>query len=696
MLFSNIFKRNKKSEENGISVLLAGNPNVGKSTVFNSLTGLHRHTGNWAGKTVDSAVSSVYGKRKYSFFDIPGTYSLLSHSREEELARDYICFGGAKISVVVCDATMLMRGLALVLQISEVMDNMVLCLNMSDEAERCGIAIDEKKLSFVLGFPVLKTVARTKSSAKDIISALDSIDLDKSNNKIRLHYKEEIEKEVEGILNALRQCKLSLPSERWVALRLLEGDVGVSERVCENLSHQKIALVESSVLSARERLLSFGMDEEKIRDHIVGTVMKKAEKISALVSQGLGKEKRERDQKIDSILTGKVLAVPFMLTLVGILFLITMLLANYPSMLLSSAFSRFEAFLWQITSPLPPFISGALVGGVYKTLSSVVAVMLPPMAIFFPLFTILEDSGYLPRIAYNLDRPFARAGACGKQALTMCMGIGCNAVGCAGARIIDSERERILAILTNSLMPCNGRLPMLLSLIGVIFIFINGSANSFLVALTLLFFVALSVFMTFVTTSLLSKTLLKGKPSLFTIELPPYRRPEILKVVLNSLKGKVLSVLLRAVVVAAPMGLVIYLLSEIYIGGVSVVEHLSMFLDPIARIFGLDGVIILAFVLGIPANEIVIPIMLAIYLKNSSPESIGEIFSVFFENGWTVKTAVCTSLFALFHWPCSTTLITAYKETKSIKYTLLSFLIPTSLGLTVCLFANIVLSLFSL
>lgn len=684
----------KKQDPKDKIVAIAGNPNVGKSTVFNSLTGMRQHTGNWPGKTVANAQGYCStNKNSYVMVDIPGTYSLMAHSAEEEVARSFICFEKPDAVIVVCDACCLERNMNLVLQTLEITESVVVCVNLMDEARKKGIVINIKKLSQKLGVPVVAASARSGEGLSELMEAVDGIvDGNIKPAALRTSYEPCLEKAIGCLETVLKgkTCK-ALPC-RWTALKILEGETALLQDM-EQYTGVGLRDDEDVVEAAEkacEVLNEYREKEEKIEDSIAAGLVKSAQEICRDTVRHHRKDYADKDRRLDQILTSKKTGYPVMIGLLALVLWLTVIGANYPSELLSKVLFRIEdqlTYFFQAAGA-PSWLHGMLVLGVYRVLAWVTAVMLPPMAIFFPLFTLLEDAGYLPRVAYNLDRHFKRCCTCGKQALTMCMGFGCNAAGIVGCRIIDSPRERLIAILTNSFVPCNGRFPTLILLISLFFIGTKDSfPSSFTSAALLTLVILLGVFMTLVVSRLLSKTVLKGMPTSFTLELPPFRKPQIGKVIVRSIFDRTLFVLGRAVAVAAPAGLLIWILANVSIGDTTLLAGFTSWLDPFARMIGLDGVILAAFILGFPANEIVVPVMLMAYLSQGTiaePGSLEAVRQILLQNGWTLTTALCMVLFSLMHWPCSTTLLTIKKETGSFKWTFAAFLIPTAAGCLFC------------
>ncbi len=603
-------------------VLLMGNPNVGKSTVFNEITGMHQHTGNWTGKTVDSAIGKYYYKyNNYELIDLPGTYSLIASSKEEEVAGNYLLNENYDCVVIVIDATLLQRNLMLFYQIFDITSKVVVLLNLCDEAKKRNIEIDKNILQNLIGVPVIKATAR---SGKGINELLEEIHLVVTNEE-------------------------DYYTKRNVNIDKIDTD----------------------------------------------NILEKAQFVSSKAIKTIPSKKEKRDEILDKILLGKYTSIPIMLLLFGLILFITIRLSNYPSEFLSDIFSKFEVFLSNkmTDSGISPILISLLVDGMLKVLLWVIAVMLPPIVIFFPLFSLLEDFGILPRFAFNLDSPFEKCNACGKQALTTCMGLGCNAIGVTGARIIDSKRERNIAIITNSLTPCNGRFPFLIAVISIFL-----AKNSITASLILLSFIVLSVIVTMICSKILSKTALKGKSGSLIFELPKYRVPDFKNVIKSTFRDKILFVLFRAVIVSIPAGLIIWALANIDVSGISLLNILSAKLDAFGKIIGLDGVMLVAFILGLPANEIVLPIALMAYLSTnvmSDYSSIESLSAILVSNGWTIKTAICACVFSMFHFPCATTLLTIGKETKSIKYTLLSIITPLLSGIIICTVINALFSIFS-
>lgn len=593
---------------------LIGNPNVGKSSVFNNLTGLHQHTGNWPGKTIESSLGTYdYLNNKFLIIDLPGTYSLKSYSKEEDVTTSFIEKSHFDAMVVVVDATALERNLNLVLQVLQITKNVVVCVNLLDEAKKKNIKIDLKLLSEKLGVPVVGTIATKKKTLDDLKMKIDYV--------------------VNNMTNDV-------------------NDYGSDEEIVKNSE-----MIASEVVDKSDMNIN-------------------------------------RDRKIDKIITSKVFGIPIMIAMLGFIFWLTIIGANYPSKFLSWLFGlgqeKLESWFW--VCKFPQFVSSLLINGVYQTVTWIISVMLPPMAIFFPLFTLLEDLGVLPRIAFNLDNFFRKAGTCGKQALTMCMGFGCNAAGVIGCRIMRSTRERLIAIVTNCFVPCNGRFPLLITIATIFFAgMFNGIAGSFVSTLIVLGVILLGIVLSLLVSKILSCTLLKGESSGFILELPPYRKPQIGSILVRSVLDRTLFVLGRAICSAIPAGIVIWILANVQVDGTSMISYIAYFFDPLAKIMGLDGYILTAFIFGIPANEIVLPILLMMYMKSGCLVDISDSFrigEILIENGWTVLTAINVMIFTLLHFPCMTTLLTIKKETKSSKWVWISFLIPTVCGIIVCILTN--------
>ena len=665
---------------------LIGNPNVGKSTIFNGLTGMRQHTGNWPGKTVAKATGyKVYNGVSYQFEDLPGTYSLLAHSKEEEVTRDFVYFEDYDSLIIVCDATALERNLNLVLQVLEITDKVVVCVNLLDEAKKKGIEINLKKLSALLKVPVVGVIARDKTGFNELLNELKNVSF-KKNGYIKIDYDEILTNDLDKLEKFI---PIHMVNSENVILRYLSGDYNFINAFDFKYKTNLMRNLEAKRL--REDILKIFMNKGISVCDIETLMMETINEISySICKKVIMYSKKNYDKKeriIDKYLTNKITGIPIMFLLLFIILWITITLANIPSDFLYEKFFEFEDVLYNflVNIHLPIWFTDMFVHGVYRVLAWVVAVMLPPMAIFFPLFTLLEDFGLLPRIAFNLDKSFERCSSCGKQALTMVMGFGCNAVGVTGARIIDSPRERLIAIITNSFVPCNGRFPLLISLI-IMFLLTNNSSG-LMRAFILMIFILIGVLVTFIVSKILSKTILKGVPSSFTLELPPYRRPQIVKVLVRSLLDRTLFVLKRAILVSAPAGLVIWLFSNLEFGGDSLLEIFSLFFNSFGEAIGLDGVIIMAFILGFPANEIVIPIMIMGYMSLGMITDMNDLNllkELFVSNGWTYVTAICVMLFSLFHFPCLTTLLTIKKETGKFSWTILSFVIPLIIGISLC------------
>jgi len=697
-------------------IALAGNPNVGKSTVFNQLTGLRQHTGNWPGKTVVRAEGAfAHEGSRVKIVDLPGTYSLQAGSVDEEVARDFVLFGRPDVTVVVVDATRLERNLNLVLQILEITDRVVVFLNLMDEARRHGIAVDATRLENELGVPVVPGTAREGIGIPELLTAAHAVaNGERRTTPYRLQrHAPQIDRAISKLEPIIADAFPGVPNTRWVALRLLNADEAVQEAVRSGelgqLIHDESGTeVPDTPDSDRIRVLDSATRlrwelPPDFHDIVTEHAYAAAEEVaSRSQKRGLAKAGFAFDRKLDELLTSRVFGFPLMLFVLAVVFWLTIEGANVPSSMLATLLID-NGHTWlkglSVAVGLPWWLDGFLLDGVYLATAWVISVMLPPMAIFFPLFTLLEDFGYLPRVAFNLDSMFKKAGAHGKQALTMSMGFGCNAAGVVAARVIDSPRERLIAIITNNFSLCNGRWPTQI-LIATIFIgaLAPPQLGGVVSALAVVGIALFGIMMMFVSSWILSRTVLRGEATSFSLELPPYRPPRVLQTLYTSIIDRTLIVLWRAIIFAIPAGAAIWLISNVTVGGVSIAHHTVGWLDPFGLLLGMNGVILLAYVVAIPANEIVIPtILMLTVLVTPELADQGAGAGVMFEEdslatteallragGWTLLTAVNLMLFSLLHNPCSTTIYTIFKETRSLKWTTVATMMPVFMGVTLC------------
>lgn len=737
--FSQLQRLGLRTEEGDRLIALAGNPNTGKTTVFNTLTGLRMHTGNWPGKTISRAEGAfLYGGNRYRLVDLPGTYSLLSASPDEEVARGFLLFGQPEVTVIVLDAGCLERNLNLALQVLQITRRAVVCLNLMDEARARGLEVDHRQLARELGVPVVPCSARSGEGIAELLREIEWMSERREPLAPRT-----LPLDVDGLRDALsateqalQQALPALAQPRWVALRLLEGDreimralragelrVDAIEQTVpagqasesqppqpHGFSAQTAVQIESAIDMAGQLRWRLPRD---LHDRIAEAIHAEVESIVARCVRRVGVDRRlVLQQRLDRLLTHPLTAFPLMVAVLAVILWLTIEGANVPSAMLAEVLvDRGHAWLAAIFDALgaPGWLKGLLVDGMYLATAWVVSVMLPPMAIFFPCFTLLEDFGFLPRVAFNLDRVFEKAGAHGKQALTMAMGLGCNAAGVVATRIIDSPRERLIAILTNNFSLCNGRWPTQILMASVFIGTLAPAGWSGTLAAGSVLLVALLGFgFALLTSWMLARTVLRGEASSFSLELPPYRPPLFWRTLRTSLVDRTLIVLWRAVVFAMPAGAAIWLSANVEVGGISLAQWFVTWIEPLAWLMGLTGVVLLAYVVAIPANEIVVPtILMLTVLLTGAGQDVAPGAGVMFEAddatihqiltaaGWTTLTAVSLMLFSLCHNPCSTTIYTIYRETRSWKWTTVSVVMPLVIGFLVCTAVSAVWRMFA-
>lgn len=624
----------------------------------------------------------------------------MSTSEEEEIARNYICFGNPDATIVVVDATSLERNINLVFQIMEITPNVIVCVNLLDEAKKKGIKIDLIKLQELLKCPVVGTIATKKKTLDNLLKCTKELCENKNIKPNLIKYSKSVEEKIDLMLPIIQKIE-TIPEylNRWVCLKLIDNEPKIISSMESNFN------TKFSEIEELQKVLHSSSDSEtknsfsNLKDDIVTTIVNKSAEINREVCSYTKDNYSKFDRNIDKIITSKKFGIPIMIMFLGIIFYLTICGSNYPSSMLFNFFEALQdkIIFWLNYIHCPGWLSEMLVFGIYKTVTWIVSVMLPPMAIFFPLFTFLEDLGFLPRLSFNVDGFFKKAGTSGKQMITMCMGFGCNAAGVVGTRIIDSPRERIIAAITNSFVPCNGRYPFLIAIATIFFsgCFLSLPA-SFASTLIVIAIILLGIILTLIISKILSNTILKGESSSFILELPPYRKPQIGKILIRSIFDRTIFVLARALEVAVPASIVIWLFANISIDGNTLLSLVANFLDPFAKLMGLDGYILVAFIFGMPANEIVLPIILMCYLGTNSLTDISDYASIgkiLRSHGWNLITAINVMIFTVLHFPCTTTLLTIKKETRSLKWTFLSFALPTICGILVCMIINFLANL---
>lgn len=651
------------------NILLCGNPNVGKSSIFNILTQSNEHTGNWTGKTVECASKKIVGTN-YTLIDLPGIYSLSSLSEEEVVARDMLLFGDYKKIIYVIDGEMLERNLNLLFQILEINKNIIICINMIDELKKKNIEINTKRLSEIFGVKVISVSTFDKTGIDELINCLDS----ESYCTFNYYYDYEVESKIREVSKVLPKYY----NNRYISLSVLLKDKSIINTIKDRYGIN----VESKNLDN----ILMNTNSEKMYD----SVASKINTLSNIVMREVYKNNNKKSISFfDKIFSNKIIAIMIMIMILFTIFFLTIVVSNYPSELLSTLFSNVESFLYKVAIHLniPTIIYEPLLFGVYRVVTFIISVMFPPLVIFFILFTYAEEIGILPRIAFNFDKVCNISGCHGKQCLTMCTGFGCNACAVVGSRIIDSKRDRLIAILTNSFIPCNGRFPLLIAVISMFL-----SNNKIITSIYLCIFIIIAIVVSFLSSFILSKTLLKGYPGFFVLELPSYKKVKLKSIFKKAIIYKSLSILKKAIIVSIPCGIVLYIMSHVMINGSSLFLILSNYLNSIAKIIGLDGVILLAFFLALPANEIVLPIIIMGYLGLSNVSLIGDYLSIkniLVSNGWTVSTAISVIIFSIMHFPCGTTLSTIKSEVGT-KWMIYSFIIPLIFGVSILFIFNLI------